>query len=84
MARVDYRCCDVCGIQTIYDANLHWNRNNTNDCIYTYNNRSRHRRLVKENNKPTNLTLGHLGNWAVLCLDCAKKYEFKIVPITKG
>ena len=65
MAAADYRLCDVCGGKAFYDANL----NNDFDAP------------AEEHIRDSNYKLDYLGDWAVLCRDCAKTHKCVIEPI---
>lgn len=67
MAAADYRLCDVCDGKAFYDANLNYHDDGQSVRI-----------VGKDVGYPS---LGHLGDWAVLCTDCTKRYRTKIVPI---
>ena len=73
MAYADYRLCDVCGGKAFYDAELQYD-NDTSKPPF------------RVAGKPANYphVLGYLGDWAVLCRDCAKKYKTQIVPIDQA
>jgi len=36
MSKIDYRCCDVCGSKTYYDAELNWDYKNYPDTGFQY------------------------------------------------
>ena len=69
MAAADYRLCDVCDGKAFYDANLN----------YDYDSDTERPRVTGEASYGP--PLDYLGDWAVLCTDCAKRYRTKIVPI---
>jgi hypothetical protein len=71
MAYADYRLCDICERKAFYDANLNYefpdkNGNDTYGNPMEYVRGSRHK-------------LDHLGDWAVLCINCAKTHKCVIV-----
>jgi len=72
MAYADYRLCDVCGGKAFYDSNL--NYESTTDQL-------RHYRQAGEK-VAGDMCLDRVGDWAVLCLECAKIYSTKIVQRT--
>lgn len=72
MASADYRLCDVCGCKAFYDANLSYDFDAPPDEQYR----------VCGTNK-WGLALGSLGDWAVICKDCAKTHRTQIVEITE-
>jgi hypothetical protein len=78
MALADYRLCDVCGEKVFYDANLNYNEGGTSAPF----------RISGEPQyeKPELLakygtTLDYLGDWAVICEDCARTHKCVVVPI---
>ena len=71
----DYRLCDVCGCKAFYDSNLSYeypdkNGNGTWGKIEPDE-------LVRD----SDYKLYHLGDWAVICTDCAKTHKCVIVPL---
>ena len=71
MALADYRLCDVCGRKVFYDANLN----------YEFSDRDN---PIPPEQSPRNgagMKLDYLGDWAVICLTCAKTHECKVVPL---
>lgn len=76
MAMADYRQCDVCGCKAFYDANLNYDYPDKNGNDQWGN------PAVKV--RDSGYTLDHLGDWAVLCIDCAKTHKAVIVPIAEG
>jgi hypothetical protein len=83
MAACDYRSCDVCGGKAFYDANLSYEDGADGDSI-PY-------RIAGEPHydKPEILSkygqrLGYVGDWAVICDDCAKTHKTQIVPIANA
>lgn len=68
MALADYRLCDVCGGKAFYDANLNYE---------TTGNAAERFRVCGE--PMWALRLDYLGDWAVLCDDCAKTHKTAIV-----
>lgn len=80
MAAADYKLCDKCGGKAFYDADL----------SYEAGESERHKpfRMVgtPQMDDPAVVArvgyrLGYLGDWAVLCEDCAKTHKTAIVPI---
>lgn len=82
MALSDYRRCDVCGHKAFYDANL-----NYRDGPDEYNAGQPYRIAGDEQyDKPElvekyGMRLDYVGDWAVICGDCAKTNKCAIVPI---
>lgn len=72
MASGDYRACDVCGVKTFYDANLH----------YVYDDeRSEYDTgpLLEENGVVSSYALAFLGSWACVCDGCCKEWTARVV-----
>jgi hypothetical protein len=67
MAAADYRLCDICNSKVFYDANLNYEINKSKTGI----------RYV--GGEPSYQDLDNLGDWAVLCKECAKTYRTYIV-----
>lgn len=84
MALADYRLCDVCGGKAFYDANLSYadgpGQFSENDHPYRVAGEEQYD--TPELNQKYGMRLGYLGDWAVLCTDCAEKYEVRIVERT--
>ena len=72
MAMADYRTCDCCGTKAFYDAGLSYDDDVTEKPAF---------RIAGEDQGKFGLSLGYLGDWAVLCMDCAKTRKCVIVPI---
>lgn len=67
MAAADYCPCDVCKGKAFYDANL------------SYDDEGPSVRITGQDvGYPS---LGNLGDWTVLCIDCATRFRTAIVPI---
>lgn len=69
MAAADYRLCDVCGQKAFYDANLNYEQGR--EVVGSVRNAG----LLMGNT-----SLDRLGDWVVLCVECAKDHECVIVP----
>lgn len=69
MAYADYRLCDVCGSKAFYDASLNY------ESKLTYDDRE----CAREAGCDAGYHLEYLGDWAVICQDCAKNYKVQIV-----
>ncbi len=78
MAMADYRQCDVCGCKAFYDANLNyewpdkhgkgsWGQEITKD------------EMVRDSGHK----IDNLGDWAVICTDCAKTHRCVVLPLDK-
>lgn len=82
MASGDYRACDVCDGKTFYDANLNYEQGRDSE----WAKRSKPYRVAgKEQGCQEHddyfLRLDYVGDWAVLCSECAKTHKTAIVPI---
>lgn len=73
MASCDYRLCDVCGGKAFYNANLNYDHAERENDPESY-------RIAGEPQK-WGTRLDYLGDWAVLCSECAKTHRTQIVPI---
>jgi hypothetical protein len=74
MSSLDYRSCDVCGTKTFYDAELAYHEvESEHDVKYLKVGKKQH------SNSEYGLCLDNLGDWAVLCKECSKKYKTQIV-----
>lgn len=69
MAYADYRLCDVCQKKVFYDANLNYEQ----DCEVEGSVRNAGEMMP-------NTQLDYLGDWAVICRDCAKTHECIVRP----
>ena len=74
MAYADYRLCDVCGCKAFYDSNLNYEWS-------TKNNPLPEAEQIKDGGRPSGMKLMSLGDWSVICVDCAKTHKTIIVPI---
>lgn len=86
MAMADYRLCDVCGGKAFYDSNL-----NYDDGPSEYRTRDKPFRMAGEEqydnpdlNHKHGMRLDYVGDWAVICDDCAKTHKTQIVPIEQN
>jgi hypothetical protein len=82
MALADYRLCDVCGGKCFYDAHLNYDIGASE-----YRAVDKPFRLAgqeqydsPEMNQTHGMRLDYVGDWAVICTDCAETHETKIVP----
>ena len=64
MALADYRLCDVCEGKVFYDANLNYDQG-----------RDVAGEVRNAGHMLANTALDYLGDWVVICQDCAKEYE---------
>ena len=69
MALADYRLCDLCESEAFYDARLNY------ELDYDVP-------RIAGKDVPQYLGLYNLGDWAVLCRDCAETHRTMIAPIT--
>lgn len=82
MAMADYRLCDVCDQKVFYDANLIYEPGPS-----PYRDSLPFRFAGKPQYDDAELChkhglrLDYLGDWAVICEDCAKTYKTVVVPI---
>lgn len=76
MAAADYRQCDVCGCKAFYDANLNyeWPDKNGNG---SWGQKIEASHMVRDSGH----ALDYLGDWAVICRDCAKTHKCIVVPL---
>ena len=64
MAAADYRLCDRCGSKAFYDSRLNYEFDDGSDDDFE-----------DEKVRETDYRLDYLGDWAVLCRDCAKTHR---------
>lgn len=76
MAYADYRLCDVCGGKAFYDSNLNYG----DAGVASYRVVGKPQYEIPEINEKYGITLDHVGDWAVICHECADTHECKIVP----
>lgn len=82
MALSDYRLCDVCDGKAFYDAHLSYEFEPSE-----YSDTKPFRIAGEEQNNDAEMLqkygtrLGYLGDWAVICEDCAKTHKTQIVKI---
>ena len=69
MALSDYRLCDICDRKAFYDARLNYE--------FKVDDATR----VAGEIVRGGYSLEYLGDWTVLCKDCAKTHKAVIVPI---
>lgn len=73
MAYADYRLCDKCDSKAFYDSDLSYEGPKSKYDPDSFR--------VQGENQIYGASLGYLGDWAVLCKDCAKTHKTVIVPI---
>jgi len=83
MALGDYRLCDVCDGKAFYDSRLNygdgtdeWHKN-----LSPYRQAGKYQYDKPEFNQKYGMRLDNLGDWAVICADCAKTHKTIVVPI---
>lgn len=76
MAYADYRLCDKCDGKAFYDSDLSYEKPTSRDDPDSFR--------VQGEKQIFGACLGYLGDWAVLCRDCAKIYKTVIVPIDES
>lgn len=82
MAAADYRLCDVCDGKVFYDSNLNYERGPSGwraNAPYRQNGEQQYADAVF--NEKSGMRLDYLGDWAVICTDCAKTHKTVVVPI---
>lgn len=81
MAGCDYRSCDVCGRKAFYDANLNYERGDPDNYRSPpFNEVGKPQTDNPESLEKYGLRLDYLGDWAVLCTECAKTHRCLIIP----
>lgn len=76
MAMADYRLCDMCGCKAFYDANLNYEWPDRDGNI-SFGRHVEPHEIVRDSGH----VLDHLGDWAVICTECAKTHKCVVVPI---
>lgn len=77
MAKTDYRCCDVCDHKVFYDAHLNYEQTYRDHVVPAED----IARIAGVSN-PYGYKLDYLGDWAVICRDCAKTHKCVVLPLT--
>lgn len=79
MACRDYRLCDICGAKAFYDARLNydWPEGSQLDPTWPPF-------RVAGEAQDGDMRLDHLGDWSVLCVECAKTHQTQIVKRQGG
>jgi hypothetical protein len=83
MARSDYRLCDVCDGKAFYDANLNYEHGPSE-----YRPDEPPYRVAGDEQYPNTpeftakygMRLDYVGDWAVICTDCARTHRTAILP----
>lgn len=79
MAAGDYRSCDVCGGKAFYDANLNYESGEKIDGKWVYPENPF--RVAGQNQGFGGNALDYVGDWAVVCTECAKTHRTAILPL---
>lgn len=79
MAMSDYRLCDVCGGKAFYDASLNY-ETPTKDGKDTWGKIMQPEDFVRGET----YALDRVGDWKVICQECAKTHQAIIVKIEGG
>lgn len=75
MASCDYRSCDVCGHKAFYDAHLTYDEGSDAYGHVPYLIAGKPQFSDPEYVAKYGNRLGYVGDWAVICSDCAKTYR---------
>ncbi len=84
MAMADYRLCDVCEGKAFYDSNLNHQQGPGHPRWPNgpaYRNAGADQFDTPEKCEKCGMRLDRLGDWAVICADCAKTHRTVVVPI---
>lgn len=81
MALADYRLCDVCRSKVFYDSSLQYEFGKSD----WYNEELSPEDSPRTAGEPAEYgwKLGELGDWAVICKECAKTYTTAIIERQK-
>jgi hypothetical protein len=83
MAAADYRLCDVCSGKCFYDSNLNYETpDNWNVHRTPYRTLGEPQYSTQELVDKHGYILDYLGDWAVICSECAKTHKCIVVPTT--
>lgn len=86
MAGADYRLCDICESKAFYDARLNYDDGTSewhkDDPPFRFAGKEQY--SDPKLNHKHGLRLDYLGDWAVICSDCAKTHKTIIVPIEEN
>ena len=84
MAKADYRLCDVCDGKAFYDSNLNYepvsDKYERTPFKYAGEDQYNNPELTAK----YGMCLDYVGDWAVLCTDCAKTHRVQIVERNDG
>lgn len=80
MASADYRLCDLCGAKAFYDAELNYHQKEAEYDV-PYREVGVDQYADQELNEKSGMCVGYVGDWAVLCINCAKTHKTQIVEI---
>lgn len=81
MAAGDYRSCDVCGGKAFYDVKLNYDAGDKVDGKWVYSDTPY--RVAGVDQGQYGVGLDYVGDWAVICTDCAKTHKTVIVALTE-
>lgn len=85
MAGCDYRRCDVCGEKAFYDANLNYTEGKSEYRETTaFRIAGAPQPGPQESLDKWGMRLDYLGDWAVICDDCAKTHKCVVVKLEDG
>lgn len=81
MAFSDYRLCDRCGNKAFYDSNLNYEWGSSSQPAWP--NHAFRTNGVEQTAIPEHaISCDRLGDWAVICAECAKTHKCVVEPIT--
>ena len=81
MAKADYKLCDVCGEKAFYDAHLNYECGISKWGLMPFRQVGKQQYSDPELTKKYGDRLDFVGDWAVVCAECAKTHRVQIVPI---
>lgn len=83
MAKADYRLCDYCEGKAFYDSYLNYEYPGSDYMPDgdPYRKAGKFQNGSQENDRKWAARLDYLGDWAVLCVECAKTHKTVVVPI---
>lgn len=80
MAAADYRHCDVCDTKVFYDSNLNYEWSCDEDWHVPF----RTNGTPQVGERRHQMRLDFLGDWSVICGNCAKTHKTIVVPIPES